>query len=234
MPGIIRARPSTLAAIPLLAACAVHCGPPPGPGAAVSRQQQSAAPGAPGVAGAEAKGPRRSPPLSLRDREAWRAVLEWPDSCEDAFRSSRAGQDGGVVFTELEPGLSVVEVVCAAGAYQPSSMFIRLDERDSSPVAVLLEFSVYRSPDGTSLELSSDQELWGEPFLSPGTKELSVLALSRQLADCGIWSKYTVATERPSLVAAAVRLPCPATPGPPAESADGHAPPGWQPIRLTK
>jgi hypothetical protein len=73
-------------------------------------------------------------------------------------------------------------------------------------------------------------ELWGEASVSGSTRELSVLAASRQSRDCGVWSRYGIATEHPALVAAAALLPCPARPGPPATSADGNAPRGWRPV----
>ena len=169
------------------------------------------------------------------DRDAWRALLEWPASCEEAYQASHVGTDAGLRFFELAPGLSLVEVVCAAGSYQPSQVYVRVDERSSSRVATLLRFTTYESPDGTSIEaVPAQAELWGQASVSPATRELSVLMLSRQLADCGIWTRYSVDTEPPELVAAASRLPCPVTPGSPAESTDGHAPHGWRPLRLSK
>lgn len=177
---------------------------------------------------------RRTPPFSLADREAWRRVLDWPASCEESFQSTRASDDGGLSVEELARGLSLVEVLCAAGAYQPSHAYVRLDERGSSRVPTTLQFPVYESTDASTLTVEPQTELVGTATLSVERRELTVLALSRQLADCGIWSRYDIATERPALVAAAVRLPCPSTPGSPAESEAGDAPRGWRPIRLAK
>jgi hypothetical protein len=178
---------------------------------------------------------RRLAPLSLRDRDAWREVLQWPASCEDAFQASGASDDAGMTFVELAPGLALVEVLCAAGSYQPSSVYIRLDERGASRVATLLTFTTYQSPDGVVAEAApAEAEVWGQVTVAAAAQELSVLTLSRQLADCGVWTRHSVATERPALIAAAYRLPCPATPGPPADAGGGHAPRGWRPIRLSK
>jgi hypothetical protein len=221
-----------LAVVALAAACASGCTPEPN----VDAQRQPAPNAAAAAHAPTLQNLRRVAPLSLDDRAAWRSALDWPASCEDAFESSRAGQDGGLVIHALEPNVSLVEVLCASGAYQPSHVFLRFDERGSSPVATLLEFRVFLSADGAALTTSLETEIWGEPTLSPGARELSVLTLSRQLADCGVWSRHAIGSgsDRPQLLAAAEQLPCPPTPGPPAESADGNAPRGWRPIRLSK
>ncbi len=200
------------------------------------RPQEAARPAAAVVPSAETPPVlRRLPPLSLRDRDAWRAVLQWPASCEGAFQASGASDDAGMAFFELAPGLALVEVLCAAGSYQSSSMYIRVDERGASRVATLLTFTTYQSLDGVVVEaVPAEAEVWGQVTVAAAAQELSVLTFSRQLADCGVWTRHSVATERPALVAAAYRLPCPATPGQPADSANGHAPRGWRPIRLSK
>ena len=176
---------------------------------------------------------KRSVPLSLEDRTAWRAALDWPTSCEEAFGSSHAGQEGGLVIRTLAPRVSLVEVLCAAGTYQPSHVYVKYDEQGASPIATLLEFPVFLSADEATPETSLQTEIWGESSLSSDGRMLSVLAFSRQIADCGVWSRYAIDAERPRLVAAAVQLPCPTTPGSPAESSDGDAPRGWRPLPLS-
>lgn len=225
------ARPRRALALVLALASAAGCSHPPDTAdarreAAAARADAEAAPSPPAL--------RRLPPYSLADREAWRRALSWPAACEDAFQSTRATEDGGILVVELAPGLSIVDVTCAGGSYQPSHAFTRFDERGSSPVATTLEFQTYESADGVTLGSTAATELIGHATLSPERRELSLLSLSRQLADCGVWSRYTVATERPQLVAAAAQLPCPSTPGPPAESVGGAPPAGWRPIRVTK
>ena len=105
---------------------------------------------------------RRTVPLSLEDRAAWRAALDWPASCEEAFESSRAGQDGGLVIRALAPRVSLVEVLCAAGAYQPSHVYVKYDEQGASPISTLLEFPVFLSADETVPQASLETEIWGE------------------------------------------------------------------------
>jgi len=219
-----------LAIVTIVSACVLSCAPGSDDGTARRRAGE-----APSV---ESKPPistlRRTAPLSLSHRAAWRATLDWPASCEEAFESSRAGQDGGLVIHALAPGVSLVEVLCAAGAYQPSHVYFRYDERSTPPIATLLEFAVFLSADEATPDVSLETEIWGESSLSPDGRALSVLTLSRQMADCGVWSRYAVEAERPRLVAAAAQWPCPATPGPPAESSDAGAPRRWRPLTISK
>lgn len=170
---------------------------------------------------------KRTDPLTIADRQAWQPILKWPASCEEAFQMSRASDDGGLTFHALGAGVSTVAIVCAAGSYQPSQLFVRLDERGSSPDARMLEFSVPQSEDGRRVTHSTETELFGEAVLSPDGRELSMLTVARQLGDCGIWSRYSIATDHPKLMAAAAKLPCPATPGEPAASSNGGPPAGW-------
>lgn len=170
----------------------------------------------------------RTGTLTLADRKAWQALLEWPASCEESFQMSRASDDGGLMFHALDIGLSTVEVLCAAGAYQPSHLFLRFDERGSSPVATVLEFPVLESEDGKKVTQSTETELFGETTFSADGRSLSVLSVARQIGDCGIWSRYTIGTEHPRLSAAAAQLPCPAAPGAAANWSGGNAPTGWR------
>jgi hypothetical protein len=172
--------------------------------------------------------------LSLRDRASWRPVLKWPDECEEAFRASHVGEDAGLVFNELGPGLSFVETQCAAGSYQPSFVYVRFDERPRAPVATVVSFRVYQSPDGRSIEQTNETELWGEPSLSPLRQELTVLNLARQTGDCGIWTRYNIGSDTPAVVDVRTRLPCPPRPGPRATSESGDPPRGWRPVQMPK
>jgi hypothetical protein len=165
--------------------------------------------------------------LSVRDRSDWRAVLRWPDDCEEAFQASHAGEDGGLVFELLAEGLWVVQVLCAAGSYQPSSVYVRLDERPATAIATVLNLATFQSSDGVSLERIETTEIWGEPFVSAKEQELTVLHLSRQTGDCGIWMRYAIGAGAAELVEAWARLPCPADPEPPVTPAPGRPPQGW-------
>ena len=218
-----------LSAAAIVAACTTCCAPDSDVGTA--RQPPATA------AVVESTPPlptlRRTAPLSLDDRAAWRSVVRWPAECEEAFEASQVGEDGGLAIHALAPRVSLVEVLCAGGAYQPSHVYIRFDEEGSAPIATLLQFPVLVAEDGVTAEESLETDIWGQSWLSSDAGELSVLALSRQLADCGIWSRYAIG-EQPRLIAAAARLPCAATPGPPAQFTNGDAPSGWRPLSISK
>lgn len=199
----------------------------------VERQREAA------VAEAEREVPRsplaglpRAAPITLAQRARWKPILQWPASCEEAFQASRAGDDGGLVFYTIGPGLSTVEVRCAAGSYQPSQVFLRFDERGSSPVSTVLAFLAFGSEDGAGITQRTETELFGETAFSPDGREVSVLSLSRQIGDCGIWTRYAIATEHPRVLSAASRLPCSDRPSAPAEWHDGNMPAGWSPMNV--
>lgn len=176
---------------------------------------------------------KRTGALTVEDRRAWRPMLRWPEACEEAFQASHAGEDGGLTFHPLGPGVSTVAVTCAAGSYQPSHVFLRFDERGSSPLAEILRFPVYRSESGRHIEQFVETEIEGEAVFSADGRQVSILSLSRQLGDCGIWNRFTISGSHPVLTEAAARLPCPSAPGDPARWTDGNAPDGWRPIAPT-
>src|SRR5687767_4709128 len=127
MSGVGRA----LAAVLILATASAGCQRRSEPG--VDEERSGA--NAPDTAGAARPETRARDVSALpRDgitedgRAAWRTQLMWPDDCEQAFRASHAGGAGGVRVVRLSPAVSVVEVTCAAGSYQPSAIRFKLTE----------------------------------------------------------------------------------------------------------
>jgi hypothetical protein len=183
-----------------------------------------------------ATAPDQSPPLPLRenlslsDRANWRRILKWPDECESAFQASHAGDDPGVVFHQLGAQLSVVEVLCAAGSYQASSTFVRLDERRPEPEATVLRFPVYESGKGAAFKTAEATEIWGEISIDGAKAVMTVLNLARQTGDCGIWTRYDIRGNAPVVVDAQARLPCPTRARPPVRLDSGRPPIGWRAI----
>jgi hypothetical protein len=169
-----------------------------------------------------------SPPAQTRaDRVAWRARLQWPAECEEAFETSAASASSGLDVHELGDGVLLVQVRCAAGAYQPSSLVMYVDET-RTPSATTMTFQTYVSPDGERLERVDTSELWGEVSVAGDGHALTVLNLSRQTADCGTWTEYTLAKRTPTLVALYARLPCPTVPDAPVDPAPGQPPADWK------
>jgi len=180
----------------------------------------------------------RPPDISALPRDAitadgraeWRTQLRWSGDCEDAFRASHAGDAGGIRVVRLGSAESLVEVTCAAGSYQPSAVRFKLTEGGNGAHNVPLSFPIYSSEDGVELRLSQEVEVWGESVVTPETGEIAILSLGRQTADCGVWARYSLAGDRPRLLAAAARIQCPTTPGPPVSVSGSAAPAGWDAI----
>jgi hypothetical protein len=165
--------------------------------------------------------------ITVADRATWRTHLPWPDDCEDAFRASHAGDAGGITFASLGRGVSLVEVTCAAGSYQPSARRFKLIEDAGSARSVPLSFPVYSSENGRDLSLSQEIEVWGESVVNEAAAEIVILTLARQTADCGVWTRYSLAGDQPTLLAAAARVQCPPATGPAARLFGFGPPAGW-------
>ena len=201
-----------------LAACLAGSSAGCGSSSEVERQRDAA------VAAAEREVPRsptgglkREGPLTKADRQAWQPVLQWPSECEEAFAA--AGNSAGLTFHPAGAGVSIVDVLCSPDPDRPSHVFIRFDERGSSPVATPLAF-----PGGHLLT--------GLAVLTPDAHTLSVLAFDRAAKDCGTWTRYNIRGERPRVMASA-RQAC-TTPAAPAVTAfDGATPAGWAPVAIT-
>lgn len=173
---------------------------------------------------------KRVAPLTLTDRAAWRGVLAWPHGCENAFQATHEGEDAGLSVHPIGPGLATVHVRCTVDRRPPSHVFLRFDERGSSPTVTLLHMPVLMSNDGSTVSTSNQSEVFGDATISADGRELSVLSVFRPEGDCGVWSRFGIGTEVPRRLAAAVKLPCPQPAGEPVVWTDGAAPPTWRPI----
>ena len=168
--------------------------------------------------------------ITADGRGAWRTQLMWSGDCEDAFRASHAGDAGGVRVVRVGSAVSLVEVTCAAGSYQPSAIRFKLTEDGAGAHSMPLSFPIYVSEDGRELRLSRETEVWGESVVTPEAGEIAILSLGRQTGDCGVWARYSLADDQPRLLAAAARLQCPSTPGPPVSVSGSGPPAGWDAI----
>jgi hypothetical protein len=214
----------------IAAAALAACRSPVKPPDDATAERASRAPATAAVALANSAAPLPRSDLSLSDRARWRSILTWSDDCETAFQSSHAGADPGLVFHELAPRLAVVEVLCAAGSYQPSSTFVRFDERGPAPAAAILRFPVYEAENGATVTAAESVEVWGEISIDSATPVMTVLNLARQTGDCGVWTRYDIAGETPAVTDARARLPCPARPRPSIRFDPRHPPLGWRRI----
>lgn len=201
---------------------------------------------------------RRAAPLTRADREAWRKVLQWPAACEEAFQATAAaGQpaattaDGGLAFHALGTGVTLVRVTCrgaaaargsaaggsAIGGSQPSQVFVRLDERGSSPEAFVLRFPVVHATANASSETLSpamEMELTGNALVAPDGRALSLLTTAQASGECGTWTLYALAGEHPRISALTVQAPCPGPVSDAPAAHDGNSPPGWRAIDIPR
>jgi hypothetical protein len=168
--------------------------------------------------------------ITIADRARWLARLHWPNDCEQAFALTQVTDDGGLHFHEVEPGLSLVIVRCALGAYQPTHIVLRVDERQAPAAATVLDFPTFTSSDGKSLVPTRAVELAGEVALLDGGRALTVLSLARQIGDCGTWARYRLGdgSGAPELELFAERVACPGAPGQRVIPAPGLPPDGWR------
>jgi Protein of unknown function (DUF1176) len=85
-----------------------------------------------------------------------------------------------------------VEVRCAAGAYQPSQMFVGISPAGiaSPPIAVpTLTFD-----DEGRAKWSTSEEVWGTVSFAADANELTIVNVARGLGDCGSMIVYRIDT----------------------------------------
>lgn len=139
---------------------------------------------------AQKKSSPKTTSLTYADRQAWRAILQWPDSCETAF-DNREGTWSGMTFWPIGPKQFLVEVQCFLAAYQPTNMYAWYDGGTEPARAKFLAFTVYTS-DGKKIVQEQVMELAGLSDFDAEQKELSFTTKSRGLGDCGSFAKYGI------------------------------------------
>jgi len=129
------------------------------------------------------------------ERARLRAVVGWPDECEQSFQEMTADNDGsgplsagpGVESYPLGDGRTLYAVQCMLGAYQVGYTMVLQDKPDAKGSA--LKFPQYDS-DGKKTIRNEDADMAGQFTFDPQAKELTVLALARGLGDCGSLVRY--------------------------------------------
>ena len=119
------------------------------------------------------------PPVD--DRTAWRQLLKWSNDCEESFQATGSGRSGIQSFP-LTGDRRLIEVACAAGAYQGSQEYFLLHGSAARP----LKFRVVE--DG---KLKDATEITGLAEFDVKTGELKVHNRYRGLGDCGSYAIYT-------------------------------------------
>ena len=117
----------------------------------------------------------------LEDRAGWRALLRWPEDCEERRRETVAAEMGaGIEVDTLGGGRRLVQVLCFPGAYQPGKLvFVHGPGSEAAPV---------RLPgyaEGATTAEDSIPYVNGLTTFDRATRELEVLSKSRGVGDCG-------------------------------------------------
>ena len=144
---------------------------------------------------------------------------------------TRSGDDGGLEIHDLADGSSIALVRCAPGAYQPTSVVMHFRRERPRATARLLALPYYRSPYGEEIIRATAPKITGETRWLADQQSLVVLSLSRQSADCGVWTRYSLAGGKPEITGLATRLPCPEGADMPVGVNGGDPPPGWRVVQ---
>ncbi len=149
--------------------------------------------------------------LTHKERAAWREILKWPADCEDAFATTHNTQDdgfAGLEFYELSDRRYLVEVACAAGAYQGSQVYVLFDESKSPHQTNVLSFQNYVAEDEDKLEKEETAELWGTATFDARSKQLTMLNKYRGPGDCGALAAYGFEDGTPKLLEFRAKTKC--------------------------
>jgi hypothetical protein len=147
-------------------------------------------------------------PQSANDRAGWRKALHWSEECEAAHQAT--GGAGELQVYPLETGKSLVEVPCAAGAYQGSQQYFLVDASGSVPVVHALSFRTYEAsgPEGTQLQATDTREISGLAEFDRTHQLLKVLNKFRGPGDCGSYAVYSFQSDRAVLKEFRAKVQC--------------------------
>jgi hypothetical protein len=143
------------------------------------------------AAGAAAQTPPRvKKNVTRAERAGWRAVLQWPDSCEEGYEASYPEGEsyGGLEFHRLSRGRYLAEVVCDGGGIQPSAVFLLYDGRRARPLRLR--------------GFGGEEEVRALTKFLPRTRELLLMSKADALGTCGLFVRYSFRGAGPRVVEA--------------------------------
>jgi uncharacterized protein DUF1176 len=128
-------------------------------------------------------------------RSEWRQQLHWPQPCEQAFAQTREqrGAQSGVRVMRLSSGWRVVEVRCAAGAYQPSQMFVGISPTGIASPPISMPTVTF--DDEGRAKWSTSEEVWGTVTFGAEANQVTIVNVARGLGDCGSMIVYRIDTD---------------------------------------
>ena len=142
-------------------------------------------------------------PLPPEDRAKLRAILQWPQECEDdhqAVATLLELPDARVRFLEIAPGKQLVEVGCARGAYQEAQRYFLLDESTTAPQGQALKLPAYELDEDDQWQPQDWDEVAGDASFDPKRKTLTIFARARGIGDCGQRATWRYDTKSAKLV----------------------------------
>ncbi len=131
--------------------------------------------------------------ITYAERPAWRALLGWPEECEELYgRFTRQPQDdGGVTVYPVADRQFLVFVTCNLGPYWVEARVYWLDRRTSPPTAHSLTVPELIQDDAPARGLHAVDVLHGAfPSYDPATQTLTNLHAYRGPKDCGVFYRY--------------------------------------------
>ncbi|HSQ40257.1 MAG TPA: DUF1176 domain-containing protein, partial [Anaerolineales bacterium] len=131
--------------------------------------------------------------VTYAERPAWRALLGWPDACEEGFElhARQADDEGGIVIYPLDDRHYLILVTCTLGPYWVEERVYWLDASASPPAALSLAVPELIQDDAPEQGLHEVDVLHGAfPTYHPDTQTLTNLHAYRGLKDCGVFYKY--------------------------------------------
>jgi hypothetical protein len=134
--------------------------------------------------------PRVKKDVTRAERAAWRGVLGWPESCEEAYRASYPEGEtyGGLEFHRLGRGRYLVEVVCDGGGVQPGAVFMLYDGRRARTLKLK--------------GFEDEEEVRALTKFVPRTRELLLMSKADAMGTCGLFVRYSFSGARPRVVEA--------------------------------
>lgn len=143
-------------------------------------------------------------PVTPAGRAALRAVLQWPQECEDehqaAVRLLEIEDEGRVRFLDLGQKRALVEVACARAAYQDSYRYFLLDESPTPPAGAALSLPSRELDEDDQWQPAELPEIAGDPSFDKKRRTLTVFARARGLGDCGLRGTWRVDLKEKRLV----------------------------------
>jgi hypothetical protein len=135
----------------------------------------------------------RAPTFTCPSRHECFELVGWSSECEEAWRAT-AGFDGGVEVYPVDRHRVMLQVACAAGAYQGSQRFYILHDAPAPDEPQVRQLSVltYESMTEGELVPKLSPEVWGRVDFDSHRRRLILLNVFRGLGDCGYRAEYEV------------------------------------------